>query len=117
MILIPACECTFEYGVKINGEVVPPYCDHWDSEDWSWSNEPWCYLSGGAEGKKCPGAIKSGWSGKFKSPGGEIYWTKDTSICKAAEGNRKSSKDYFDFNTFIPTIEYSFFCAAFLCAE
>ena len=111
MILIPACECTSEYGATNNGVVVPAYCDVRDSD------APWCYLSGGAEGKKCPGAIKSGWSGKFKSPGGEIYWTKDTSICKAAEGNRKSSKDYFDFNTFIPTIEYSFFCAAFLCAE
>ena len=48
-------------------------------------DSPWCYVSGGKEGKKCKGAIKT-------RGGGEFYWTKDADICRAAESNRQSSE-------------------------
>ena len=51
---------------------------------WDYINGPYCYLSGGPNGKECQGAVKSGY--------GDFYWTRDDDICGAAEKYRKSSK-------------------------
>ena len=71
------CKCTSEYGLKA---LVEAYCAMWDSDG------PWCYVTGGSEGKSCAGAIKS------QSGHGDIYWTKDAGICSGEENNIRSSE-------------------------
>ena len=66
--------------MSIGGVFVGNYCGNWDSDGY------WCYLSGGSEGKECPGAVKS------SSTTGDFYWTKDENICRAAKSNKKSSE-------------------------
>ena len=58
--------CTCEYKPEDDG--VGPFCSQWIPED-----PPFCYLSGGDDGKFCPGAVKA--------TSGNYYWTEDASIC------------------------------------
>ena len=58
--------CTCEYQPEVDW--VGPFCSEWVLGD-----PPFCYLSGGADGKFCPEAVKSG--------SGHFYWTKHESIC------------------------------------
>ena len=78
LCILELCECTAEYNKTIDGVFVGAFCDVRDSD------APWCYLTGGVEGRRCAGASKSRY--------GDFYWTKDEDICRAAESNRKSSK-------------------------
>ena len=57
---------------------VRAYCAMWDNDG------PWCYVTGGSEGKNCAGAIKSSRA--------DIYWTKDAGICSGSEKNKSSSE-------------------------
>ena len=63
--------CTCEY--RPEDDVVGPFCS-----DWIHDYPPFCYLSGGLEGKFCPDAIKS--------EGGNFYWTENKTVCEKSSG-------------------------------
>ena len=63
-----SCTCA----VRPEVDSVGPYCAKWIPED-----PPYCYLSGGPNGRFCPGAVQSGI--------GEFYWTEDNATCAQSQ--------------------------------
>ena len=59
------CKCAYRSEV----DDVGPYCSTWIEGDL-----PFCYLSGGSDGRLCPGAVKHS--------SGDFYWTEDTTVCE-----------------------------------
>ena len=66
------CRCTAKYNIYVtrNGTrtLVKGYCNNW-----SRALSPYCYLHGGTEASKCPGARKS--------KKGDFYFTRDPTVC------------------------------------
>ena len=63
--------CTCEYRPEV--DLVGPFCS-----EWVVGKPPFCYLSGGDEGKFCPDAIKA--------ESGDFYWTESKTICARSSG-------------------------------
>ena len=62
--------CTCDYRDELPG--VGPYCEKW------FGYEPFCYLSGGPEGRWCPGSAKSAL--------GDFYATENQGVCLRSKG-------------------------------
>ena len=71
LYLVENCKCTSHYNLSVtinaSNTRVEAHCNKWGS------SFAFCYLHGGLEASKCPGA--------FKSSRGDFYLTKDPNVC------------------------------------
>ena len=65
--------------------LVGPYCHDWDA--WKEYHVPYCYLSGGPNGKYCRAPLG-------KSSRGDFYWTENENLCNRSKPGTLFTKYY-----------------------